>query len=81
MEATKQKEEKPRKKLHLSPRNRKACHSVSTALLQSVAEIVKKCPHSAIVQNVQDCLPLPFFLPMSMPCFLASSESESLSAR
>jgi hypothetical protein len=35
VEVTKQKEEK--RKI-LSPRNRKACHSVSTALLQSVAE-------------------------------------------
>jgi hypothetical protein len=36
VEATKQKEEKRKT---LSPRNRKACHSVSTALLKSVAEI------------------------------------------
>jgi hypothetical protein len=32
-------EQKAREK-NLNPRNRKACHSVSTALLQSVAEIV-----------------------------------------
>jgi hypothetical protein len=36
VEATKQKEEKRK---NLSPRNRKACHSVGTALLKSVAEI------------------------------------------
>jgi hypothetical protein len=36
VEATKQNEEKKKK---LSPRNKKACHSVSTALLKSVAEI------------------------------------------
>jgi hypothetical protein len=36
VEATKQKEEK---RGNLSPRNRKACHSVSTALRKSVAEI------------------------------------------
>jgi hypothetical protein len=36
VEATKQKEEKRK---NLSPRNMKACHSVSTALLKSVAEI------------------------------------------
>jgi hypothetical protein len=35
-EATKQKEEKRK---NLSPRNTKACHSISTTLLQSVAEI------------------------------------------
>jgi hypothetical protein len=35
-ETTKQKEETGKK---LSPRNRKACHSISNALLQSVAEI------------------------------------------
>jgi hypothetical protein len=34
-EATKQKEEKRKKP---NPRNMKACHSVSTALMQSVAE-------------------------------------------
>jgi hypothetical protein len=36
VEATKQKEEKRK---NVSPRNRKACHSVGTALLKSVAEI------------------------------------------
>jgi hypothetical protein len=36
VEAIKQKEEKRKT---LSPRNRKACHSVSTALLKSVADI------------------------------------------
>jgi hypothetical protein len=36
VEATKQIEEKRK---NLSPRNRKACHSVGTALLESVAEI------------------------------------------
>jgi hypothetical protein len=33
---------------NLSPRNRKACHNVSTALLKSVAEIG---PHSAIKRS------------------------------
>jgi hypothetical protein len=37
VEATKQKEKEGGK--NLSPRNRKACHSVNTALLKSVAEI------------------------------------------
>jgi hypothetical protein len=37
VEATKQKEEKRKKPK--SPRNRKACHSISTALLKSLAEI------------------------------------------
>jgi hypothetical protein len=37
METTKQKEEKRKK--NLSPKNRKACRSVSTVLLKSVAEI------------------------------------------
>jgi hypothetical protein len=36
VEATKQKEEKRK---NLSPTNRKACHSISTALLKIVAEI------------------------------------------
>jgi hypothetical protein len=36
VEATKHKEEKGK---NLNPRNRKACHSVSTALLNSVVEI------------------------------------------
>jgi hypothetical protein len=37
VEVTKQKKKKEEK--NLSPRNRKACHSTSTALLKSVAEI------------------------------------------
>jgi hypothetical protein len=41
VEATKQKEEK-RVGKNLSPRNTKACHSVGTALLKSVAEIGTK---------------------------------------
>jgi hypothetical protein len=36
VEVTKQKEEKRK---NLNPRNKKACHSVGTALLKSVAEI------------------------------------------
>jgi hypothetical protein len=39
VEITKQKEEKREKRKNLSPRNRKACHSVNNALLKSVAEI------------------------------------------
>jgi hypothetical protein len=50
VETTKQKEEK---KKFLSPRNRKACHSVNTALLKSVAEIVRLgISHRRIVDSI-----------------------------
>jgi hypothetical protein len=39
-ETTEQNEERGE---NLSPRNRKACHSMSTAILQSVAEIGTQC--------------------------------------
>jgi hypothetical protein len=39
-ETTKQREEQRK---NLSPRNRKACHSTSTALLKSVAEKNPEC--------------------------------------
>jgi hypothetical protein len=41
VEATKQKEERGK---NLSPRNGKACHSIITALMQSVAEIGTQMP-------------------------------------
>jgi hypothetical protein len=51
VEATKQKEEKREKTL--SPRSRKACHRVSTALLKSVAEIgtLSKQSYASVADN------------------------------
>jgi hypothetical protein len=37
---------------NLSPRNRKACHSISTALLQSIAEIGTQKYHEELQKGV-----------------------------
>jgi hypothetical protein len=49
----KQRRTPSKKRKYISPRNRRACHSVSTALLQSVAEIgTHSAMKSSIIKNV-----------------------------
>jgi hypothetical protein len=74
VEATKQKEEE---RENLSPRNMKACHSVGTALLKSVAEIGTQSNDINIIprSRAHYISPITSALPQPLPSILWTSTS------